>query len=289
MDRNRFGSDILSVEVLATGAELCSLRTPDAGELLWQAGVEWKRHAPVLFPIVGRLAGDTLRHGTHAARLTQHGFARDRRFRFEHADAASCRLVLEDDAETRAVYPFAFRLAIDYAAAGATLATTYRLANPASTTLFASLGAHPAFRWPLRDGVAKEAHRLRFERDETGPVRGLRDGLLAPEPVASPIRDRILPLSDELFADDAVILEAPLSRAVRYEAEDDGLAIEVAWDGFATLGIWSKPGPFVCIEPWSGVSSPIGFDGDFADKPGVFAVEPGATAERRLRFRVVGA
>ena len=43
-------------------------------------GPAWPRHAPVLFPIVGRLAGDQLRHGGSAYRLTQHGFARDRVF-----------------------------------------------------------------------------------------------------------------------------------------------------------------------------------------------------------------
>ena len=289
MDRHRFGSDRLSVEVAADGAELRSLRTPDAGELLWQAGPEWKRHAPILFPIVGRLAGDTFRQGAHTARLTQHGFARDRRFRFEQADPASCRLVLEDDEASRAIYPFAFRLTLDYVATDATLVTTYRLTNPGRATLLASLGTHPAFRWPLRDGIPKDAHRLRFERDETGPVRRLRDGLLDPDPIASPIQGRVLPLSDALFAADAVILERPASQDVRYEAEGTGLAIDVGWEGFNTLGIWSKPGPFVCIEPWSGVSSPIGFDGDFAEKPGVLAIEGGATLERRLRFTVVGA
>ena len=287
MDRHRFGGDALAVEVSADGAELRSLRTRLAGELLWQAGPEWKRHAPLLFPIVGRLTGDMFRHGAHTARLTQHGFARDRRFRFEHADDTSCRLVLADDEETRAIYPFAFRLALDYAVDGATLVTTYRLTNPGTATLFASLGTHPAFRWPLADGIPKEAHRLRFAVDETGPVRRLRDGLLEPEPVASPLRGRVLALSDALFAADAVILERPASRAVRYEAEGTARAIEVAWEGFTTLGIWSKPGPFVCIEPWSGLSSPIGFDGDFADKPGVLAVEPGATLERRLRLTVI--
>ncbi len=288
MDRHRFGSEALSVEVSADGAELRSLRTPAAGELLWQAGPEWRRHAPILFPIVGRLVDDTFRHGAHAARLTQHGFARDRRFRFAHADASSCRLVLEDDAASRAIYPFAFRLSLDYAVTEAALVTTYRLTNPGDVPMFASLGTHPAFRWPIAEGVPRNAHRLRFERDETGPVRRLRDGLLEPEPVASPIEGHVLSLSDALFANDAVILERPASRTVRYEAEGSELAIAVGWEGFTSLGVWSKPGPFVCIEPWSGLSSPIGFDGDFADKPGVLAIEPGATLERRLRFAVTG-
>ncbi len=286
MDRHEIGTDALSATVLAEGAELCSLRASRAGELLWQAGPAWKRHAPVLFPIVGRLADDTLRVGAHRSRMTQHGFARDRVFRLDTADATSCRFSLEDDEATRAVYPFPFRLTLDYDIAGTTLRTTYRLANTGGTTLLASLGTHPAFRWPLADGVAKEAHRLVFEADEPGPVRRLRDGLLEDGAVPSPVASRVLRLSDDLFAHDAVILERPASRRVRYEAEGCRHAVIVSWEGFSTLGIWSKPADFVCIEPWSGIASPAGFDGDLADKPGVLAVEPGGVLERRLRFTI---
>ena len=47
--------------------------------------------------------------------MTQHGFARDRRFTWEEHGPLGCRLSLTDDAETRARYPFAFRLDIAYA------------------------------------------------------------------------------------------------------------------------------------------------------------------------------
>ena len=50
----------------------------------------------------------------------------------------------------------------------------------------------------------------------------------------------------------------------------------MAWEGFSELGIWSKPGGarFLCIEPWHGFASPTGFDGEFADKPGVMHIAP---------------
>ncbi|TIP33844.1 MAG: aldose 1-epimerase family protein, partial [Mesorhizobium sp.] len=49
---------------------------------------------------------------------------------------------------------------------------------------------------------------------------------------------------------------------------------------------WSKPGgaPFLCIEPWHGIASPADFDGEFADKPGVMLIEPGA--RRVLSYRI---
>ena len=48
-------------------------------ELLWQAGPVWPRHAPILFPIVGRLKNDELRHRGKLYPMTRHGFARDRK------------------------------------------------------------------------------------------------------------------------------------------------------------------------------------------------------------------
>ena len=60
--------------------------------MLWQAGPVWPRHAPVLFPIVGRLKDDRLRHQGKSYHLPQHGFARDRRFAWLNRSATACRL-----------------------------------------------------------------------------------------------------------------------------------------------------------------------------------------------------
>ena len=40
----------------------------------------WGRHAPVLFPLVGRLPGDVYHHEGRDYKLPQHGFARDQQF-----------------------------------------------------------------------------------------------------------------------------------------------------------------------------------------------------------------
>ena len=277
--RVEIGAGQLSAAIDPLGAELCSLRV-GRREMLWQAGPAWRRHAPVLFPIVGRLAEDTLRHEGVRTRLTQHGFARDRAFAVEARGPDRCRFVLADDEATRAMFPFAFRLTLDYRIADGRLLIDYRVENPAQTDLLASLGAHPAFRWPLADGVAKEAHRIVFEADEPAPLLRLRDGLVA-ERVASPVRHRVLALSEALFAHDALIFERPASRSVRYEAPG-APSIRLGWDGFSSLGVWSKPADFVCIEPWSGWSDPVGYAGELADKPGIVRIAPGMAMERRL-------
>jgi galactose mutarotase-like enzyme len=277
-DTHTISAGGITAAIEADGAELCSLRAPDGLELLWQAGPAWPRHAPWLFPIVGRLTNDELRHRGQSYRLTQHGFARDLRFQWLERTARSCTLRLTDSAATRLRYPFGFRLDISYAITEACLEMTVDIANTGEETLPASFGAHPAFNWPLLPGLSKDSYSLIFGEPEPAPIRRLSAGLIRTEPEPSPVQGTVLPLAERLFAADAVILDAPASRSVRY-AGPSGPSLDLAWSGFRELGIWSKPSgaPFLCIEPWRGLASPAGFDGEFSDKPGVMLIAPGET------------
>jgi galactose mutarotase-like enzyme len=286
MDRHVMSNGTLSAVVKADGAELCSLRDATGEEILWQALPIWPRHAPVLFPIVGRLKGDTLRHDGKLYHMTQHGFARDRRFAWLSRSATGCRLVLHEDAETRAIYPFAFRLEVAFTLDDDALGLQFTVTNPGREVLPVSLGAHPGFVWPLTDGVEKAAHVLEFPEPETAPIRRLADGLLLRAPEPTPIVDRTLALAPALFAADAIIMHDPVSRSVRYTAPGAS-AVEVSWDGFHQLGIWSRDGgDFLCIEPWSGTASPADFDGEFRDKPDLMLIPPGERRMLALRIRL---
>ena len=113
----------------------------------------------------------------------------------------------------------------------------------------ASIGAHPAFNWPLLSGLAKEAYSLAFSNEEPAPVRRLKDGLLRSAPEPTPVHGKTLALSERLFDADAIILDRLASKSVRYAA-DRGPSIEMSWEGLRELGIWSKPGgaPFFCLH-----------------------------------------
>jgi galactose mutarotase-like enzyme len=286
MDRHVLSNGTLSATVKADGAELCSLRDAAGEEMLWQAGPVWPRHAPVLFPIVGRLKGDCLRHQGKSYHLPQHGFARDRRFAWLNRTATTCRLVLHEDAGTRASYPFAFRLEIAFTLDDDALETAFTVANPGREVLPASVGAHPGFIWPLVEGLDKAEHVLEFAEPETAPVRRLDGGLLKAEPEPTPIAGPTLALDPALFAADAVILDRPASRSIRYTAHG-APAIEVAWEGFEQLGIWSRDGgDFLCIEPWHGMASPVEFEGEFRDKPGLLLIQPGERRTLSMRIRL---
>jgi galactose mutarotase-like enzyme len=284
-DRHTLRGSAIEATIKADGAELCSLKNAEGIELLWQAGPEWPRHSPVLFPIVGRLKNDQLRHRGKTYPMTQHGFARDRRFEWVEQGANSCKLVLTADEATRARYPFAFWLEVTYTVDIADLKVTFDITNTGDEILPASIGAHPAFNWPLLPGLAKEVYALTFSDDEPAPIRRLSGGLMRAEPEPSPVCGKTLALSERLFDDDAVIFDRLVSNSVRYAA-DRGPSIEMSWEGFPQLGVWSKPGgaAFVCIEPWHGFASPSDFEGEFADKPGVMQIAP--AEKRRLGYRI---
>src|SRR5438445_1401334 len=114
-DSHTLRSGAIAATIKADGAELCSLRNAEGLELLWQAGPEWLRHSPVLFPIVGRVKNDEYRHRGKTYPMKQHGFARDFRFDWLEQSATSCRLALVDSDATRVQYPFPFRLEVSYA------------------------------------------------------------------------------------------------------------------------------------------------------------------------------
>ena len=285
----KIASGALSAEIALVGAELQGLADADGRTLQWDGDpAVWNGRAPILFPIVGTLVDGRYRHDGRTYAMARHGFARRATFEVVAHSGASTTLRLRADDATRAVYPFEFELTLAYALGGAVLTIAATIANRGPTPMPASLGFHPAFRWPLPYGEPRADHALRFAHDEPAPVRRLdRDGLLLPEARATPVVGATLPLADALFVDDALIFDRLAGRSVRYGAPR-GPAIEVGLDGFPLLGVWSKPGAgFVCIEPWQGVTDPVDFAGELRDKPGIVIVAPGAARSFAMTIALV--
>jgi galactose mutarotase-like enzyme len=283
-------SDVLTAEIDTTGAQLWSLKDREGRDLLWNGEPSvWASRAPLLFPIVGTLAGGEYRLGSKRFALSRHGFARGKPFEVIRQTPAAALFRLVADESTLAVYPFQFGLDVEFTARGGTLEVSATVRNADSKPLFASLGFHPGFRWPLPFGESRDAHFIEFERNEPAPVRRIDgDGLLTAQAHPTPVVRRRLTLTDELFRDDVLIFDQLASRSVRYGG-DLGPQIEVSFPDATYLGVWTKPGAkLICIEPWQGVTDPAGFAGDLSEKPGIFSVEPGATHTIRMGITLLG-
>jgi len=279
----------LSAEINPLGAQLSALRDRDGRDLLWNGDpAVWNGRAPLLFPIVGTLAGGSYRLGSRTYSLPRHGFARGKPFETADATPSSATFRLGADEATLQIYPFRFELEVQFALRGSTLSVTTAIRNVGQEDMPASFGYHPAFRWPLPYGRERSTHFIEFASDEPSPIRRLNaDGLLTSERHPTPTRNRRLALVDALFKDDVVIFDEFRSRSVTFGAAD-GPRIRVSYPDAPYLGIWTKPGAeFICIEPWHGVADPAGFSGDFSTKPGVFRVTPGDAMTTRMQVELV--
>jgi galactose mutarotase-like enzyme len=271
----------LSAEVNPLGAQLSSLRDGAGRDLLWDGDPSvWAGRAPLLFPIVGALAGGSYRLGSRSYALPRHGFARTMLFDTTDSTPATASFNLKADEASFQVYPFRFELQIDFTVDGPTLAVTGHIRNLGAEPMPASFGFHPAFRWPLPFGGARSAHFIEFASDEPAPIRRLNAaGLLTPVRHPTPISQRRLMLADALFQDDVIILDEIRSHFVTYGTAE-GPRVRVSYSNAPYLGIWTKPqANFICIEPWRGVADPEGFSGEFTAKPGVFMVAPGTEVQ----------
>ena len=99
-----------------------------------------------------------------------------------------------------------------------------------------------------------------------------------------PMCGRNLPLSDALFAHDALCFLDCASRSLAF-IDASGASITMEYESFQHAALWTRPGaPFLCLEAWTGYSDPDGFTGDLFEKPSMRVLEPGAQARHEARF-----
>jgi galactose mutarotase-like enzyme len=253
-------------------------------DLLWPGDPAVRAEiSPILYPVVGWTRDGARVDGRHHA-LGLHGFARFETFAVEAKGPDFVRLALNDNERTRAVYPFAFGLTVEYRLGGDALDVALEVANPGSRPAPYACGLHPGFRWPLA-GARREGAMVRFERQERAEVPAIVPGGLVGRTMRPvPLKGRELPLTDELFARDALCFLDCASRSLAF-VDASGASIAMEFPGFQHAALWTRPGaPFICLEAWTGFSDPEGFAGELADKPGMRLLEPGGRARHEARF-----
>lgn len=269
----------IKVGMSAQGAELQTIFHKQYNiEYLWQGEASiWPRKAPVLFPIVGKVKDNNYRVAGKEYTLPQHGFARDQAFTLVDATSTSCTYRLKNTEETVKVFPFEFELDIIYSIEGAALKVAYRIYNPSATAdLYFSIGAHPGFNCPLVEGEKFEDYYLEFEKAEK-LNRILLDGGLRGDSTESVAltTDKKLPLTFDLFGPkDAIVVSGLNSERISLKSNKSTHGLHFDYKNYPWFGIWSKPGPFVCLEPWMGVADDIHSTGDFTKKESIQKLQP---------------
>ncbi len=268
-------NDYLKVSVDDHGAELCSIFDKVHNrEIIWQADpAYWKRHAPVLFPNVGRHFEDHYRIGGKEYPSKQHGFARDSEFICVDMTADSITHRLKSSDTTKENYPYDFELKIKHVLEKNQVSVCWEIVNHSNEPMYFTIGGHPAFNVPAVGTTdSKEDYLLTFDGQKS-----LTYILLDPSSgTALPDQTQTLELTNgtykidaHMFDHDALIFDHQIEKAGI--AFPDGTPyLELTCHHFPNFGIWSVPGSsFVCLEPWMGRCDDSGFTDDLSQKPNI--------------------
>lgn len=279
-------SDQLNVEFQTLGGALSSIKDKEGVEYLWQGDpTYWSGQAPVLFPICGSVRNDTVLYDNEdgsqkEGKIPRHGLVRKKEFTLVEQTDNSVTFAIEDDEEMYANYPYHFRLEITYTVTGKTIRTQYKIYNKESEkSMPYFIGGHPGFNCPLLDDEVYEDYYLEFEKPETCTVPKP-----FPETGMLDLKDRNfwlnnqkeIDLNYDFFSYDAVTLDELESRTVALRSRKHDKGLKLDFKEFPNLIVWStlNKGPFIALEPWSGLSTSIEEGDRLEDKKDVKIIKP---------------
>lgn len=250
--------------------------------------VYWKRHAPVLFPIVGKLKRNQTIINGKPFEIFQHGFARDMEYEPVTKLENFHSYVLRSNKTTMVRYPFDFELYNTYRMDANNLTTIYKVINTGKVNMPFCIGGHPAFVIDPEE-MRKGNYYLEFETDEDKiHFLYLVDGLIGTGYGKNIMADkRRIMLGPDSFKDDAIIMKGITSSKISLRNKyKENPILTVEFSDFPYLGVWSKPNaPFICIEPWHGISDAIKSTGIFAEKTDMILLKPGQSYECRFTVK----
>ena len=277
----------LSVTIAAHGAELSSIYDKaNDRELVWQADPAfWNRHAPVLFPNVGKYYGGHFTYNGTDYPMGQHGFARDTEFEQAASGENFVTYRLCADEESKKVYPFDFVLEITHRLNGNRLTVEWNVKNTDNKEMYCTIGGHPAFNVNVLPDTDFEDYSLVFKEGTEKLSYVLLDAesgtAIGDKVYELELTDSKYALKKDMFDKDALVFDGGQIEWAALALPDGKPYIALESIGFPNFGIWSKPGaPYVCLEPWCGRCDNKGFEGEISEKPGIIALKAGETFKK---------
>lgn len=251
-------NDILKVTVTTQGAQYKSIvRKDDGVEHIWCGDPEiWSLHAPILFPFCGRIKDGRLEaRGQAAENCNGHGFNRKIEHRLVSCDKTSLVLELTDNEETRALWPYSFRLLSTFTLEGDTVHHTLTVENTDTEDISFGIGYHPAFSLPFDKDHTAEDYEIRFDSVESPICLG---GGTFSYPLGRNINT--VPVNEEVFADGGYVMTALRSKTIGLYEKDSGRGVVCGIGNFPFVVLWSKEHMtprYVCMEPWHTAPYPM--------------------------------
>lgn len=247
--------------------ELISFKNQNGRELIHQANSIWNWYSPIIFPILGKAKNDQIICKGKRYSIKQHGIARhckaDTLINFNnHKLFEIC-----STPHTKTIYPYDFRLLIEYYLEKNTLHILYTVINSDTEEMYFNIGAHPGFNLEkncnLKDYLLifpEKEDSIVFSRDVSN--LGIFDG-------------NHLLLSDNIINDSSLFMTNLKSRYIILKNLKTESDIKINFNA-DTVGIWNRfdeQHPFICIEPWQTFANSK-FEGELSKKPGIHQLYP---------------
>ena len=266
--RYELNNNCISVEIDSHGAEIKSIQK-NGTEYMWSGDPKyWGRTSPVLFPFVGSVSNGIYRIGDTEYPMGQHGFARDMEFTLSSQSSKSLVFSLSSNEETLRKYPFDFVLKITYTIEENTLTVSWMVENTSEEPMYFSIGAHPAFNCPIKDGNQCD-YKLKFNSDNDIEYFLLKNGLIdKSKKYTLSLNNGYSDIIPGMFDNDALIIEDGQASEISLCYPDGNEYVTVKTSA-PLFGIWSpakKNGPVTCIEPWYGRCDADGFTGELSER-----------------------
>lgn len=274
----KISNEYLELVVSSHGAEKQSLISKETNiSYLRDIDQYWNRHAPLLFPIVGKLRDLKTFINNKEYSMNQHGFLRDQEFELYSQTESELVLVNKFNEETLKKYPFEYKVLVKYTLDKKTLHTEFTVINEDYQVIPFNYGGHPGFKLPLYENETFEDYTVKFEKTEDfdAPTVKLDNGTLDFVNTIKYSNIDEIKLNYKYFEIDAIVIPNVKSQSVKLvNKEDKGIKFD--FKGFPSLAIWTKPNaPFVCLEPWIGYADHHDSNYQFIEKDNMQFLNPG--------------
>ncbi|AWP45616.1 galactose mutarotase [Levilactobacillus brevis] len=275
-------NDRFTATINEVGAELTHLVDQASHrDLIWNNDL-WPKHAPVLFPAIGRSNEDSYLIDGQRYEMPQHGFVSGETFTIVDQTPTAVTLSLKANAATRVYYPFDFELQVTFTLVATGLNLSFSVQNHGQQDLSYSLGSHPAFNVPFEAGEAFTDYELVLDPAPTDLQQF--EIVKTPNPYRSgkelPVTtDKgVIKLNYPMFDAGLIILKAPNLAHLTLRSTKSKHSISLNLDDFDYVTLWTKEGaqaPFLCLEPFNGLPDVAGDLRELATKEGNHHVAAG--------------
>lgn len=237
----RLENEFTKVDISLKAAEVTSFFDKQSEtERMWQGdSAYWAGRNPILFPQVGNTWHGKYQTKGQTYAMGNHGFARNSNFELHHQDDKTITLLLKDNEETYAQYPYHFELYVSYTLVGKRLSIEYTIANLDEATLPFGFGLHPAFNCPVSSDETFSDYKLVFPNPEKQVGKS-----------AKALVNQEIELSYDCFKAIPTLLYEYLNSPY-VDLVSSKYKLRVGIQGYRFLAFWTKENaPYICIEPW---------------------------------------